>query len=212
MSAMFKSWKVLLAVGVVAASSGCGHLATEGRSPVQLTIASLSAAPGATPDEFGGTLLSDVLTNVDRTVNGEQVTVPTIFNDVGEAQFALIMKNPGTNPGNPAAPSALNSVTITRYRVVYRRTDGRNTPGVDVPFAFDSGVTVTVGGDGATAGFEIVRHSAKEEAPLRALAFNNGVFISTIADVTFYGRDAAGNDISATGSIGIDFGNFGDPE
>jgi hypothetical protein len=36
--------------------------------------------------------------------------------------------------------------------------------------------------------------------------------ISTIADVTFYGRDQAGNDVSATGSIGIDFGNFGDPQ
>jgi len=30
--------------------------------------------------------------------------------------------------------------------------------------------------------------------------------------VTFYGHDQAGNDISATGSIGVEFGNFGDPE
>jgi len=29
--------------------------------------------------------------------------------------------------------------------------------------------------------------------------------------VTFYGRDQAGNDVSATGSIGIVFGNFADP-
>jgi hypothetical protein len=28
--------------------------------------------------------------------------------------------------------------------------------------------------------------------------------------VTFYGHDQAGNEVSATGSIQVDFGNFGD--
>ena len=28
---------------------------------------------------------------------------------------------------------------MTRYRVEFRRTDGRNTPGVDVPYGFDGG-------------------------------------------------------------------------
>jgi len=72
-------------------------------------------------------------------------------------------------------------------------------------------VTVTVTGDGGSAGFQLVRTSAKQEAPLRPLV-NNPDIISTIADVTFYGRDQAGNDVSVTGSIGIDFGNFGDPQ
>jgi hypothetical protein len=30
--------------------------------------------------------------------------------------------------------------------------------------------------------------------------------------VTFFGRDQAGNDLSVTGSIGVQFGNFADPE
>jgi hypothetical protein len=174
---------------------------------VQLTIMSLAASSGATPDEFGASLHSDVLTNVEQTVNGQTVTVPTIFNDNGTAAFSLVMKDQGT----PASPAVLNAVTITRYRVVYRRTDGRNTPGVDVPFPFDSGVTVTIGSDGGSTGFQLVRTSAKQEAPLRSLV-NNPDIISTIADVTFYGRDQAGNDISATGSIGVEFGNFGDPQ
>ena len=207
MRATFTSWKVLAVFGVAVAAAGCGDLATQGRSPVQLQIMALEAASGATPDEFGASLHSDVLTNVDRTVDGEQVTVATIFNDNGAAQFALVMKD----QGSPAAPAPLNAVTITRYRVVYRRTDGHNIQGVDVPFAFDSAVTVTVGGEGASTGFQLVRTSAKQEAPLRALV-NNPDIISTIADVTFYGQDQAGNDISATGSIGIDFGNFGDPQ
>jgi hypothetical protein len=59
--------------------------------------------------------------------------------------------------------------------------------------------------------FEIVRHIAKDEAPLKALAFN-GVIISTIGEVTFYGRDQAGREVSVVGRIGVNFGNFGDPE
>jgi len=210
-SAMFKSWRVVAGVAAVALSAGCGDLATQGRSPAQLTIMSLTAASGAEPDELEATLRSDVITNVKKTVDGQQVDVPTIFNDPGNAEFALIMKDPGPNPASPNPASELNSVTITRYRVVYRRSDGRNTPGVDVPFPFDSAITFTVTPDGGSTGFNLVRHSAKQEAPLRALVFNPDL-ISTIADVTFYGRDQAGNDVSATGSIGIDFGNFGDPQ
>jgi hypothetical protein len=210
-SAMLKSWRTLVAIGGAALAAGCGNMATESRSPVQLTLLSLQAASGSAPDEFGSTLHSDVITNVDQTVGGQTVSVPTIFGDNGAAAFAILLKDPGSDPTNPAGPSALNAVTITRYRVVYRRTDGRNTPGVDVPFPFDSAVTVTVDADGASTGFQLVRTAAKQEAPLRPLA-NNPDIISTIADVTFYGRDQAGNDVSVTGSIGIDFGNFGDPQ
>ena len=206
---MRSTFKSCIALGIFGslASAGCGDLATQGRSPVQLQIMGLEAASGATPEEFGVALHSDVITNVERTVNGEQVTIATIFNDNGSADFALVMKD----QGSPASPAPLNAVTITRYRVVYRRTDGHNIQGVDVPFAFDSAVTITIGGDGGSTGFQLVRTSAKQEAPLRALV-NNPDIISTIADVTFYGRDQAGNDISATGSIGVDFGNFGDPQ
>ena len=210
MSPMFKSWKALAVLGVTVASAGCGNMARDSRSPVQLTILSLEGASGARPDEFGGTLHSDVVTNVQRTVDGQQVTIPTVFNDLGAVELGIVLKDPG-DPATPASPSALNAVTVTRYRVVYRRADGRNQPGVDVPFPFDSGVTVTVSGDGGSAGFNLVRVSAKEEAPLRALATSNDL-LSTIAEVTFFGRDQAGNEVSATGMIGIDFGNFGDPQ
>lgn len=201
----------LLLAAACGAAAGCGDVVRQGRAPVQLVITALEAASGAEPDTFGGTLLSDVLTLVDRQVNGQEVQAPTIFNDLGQVTMALVLKDPG-QPGAPAEPSAINQVTISRYRVVYRRADGRNTPGIDVPFPFDSAITFTVPANGsATAGFQLVRHTAKQEAPLAALAFNPDV-ISTLADVTFYGRDQAGNDISATGTIGIDFGNFADPE
>ena len=114
-------------------------------------------------------------------------------------------------------------LSARRHR--FRRADGRNTQGVDVPYAFDSAFTFTVqGNSGAMASFEIVRHVAKQEAPLAALASRSlppigqpqavggQPVISTIAEVQFFGKDPARNVVVATGSIGINFGDFGDPE
>ena len=197
----------LLSLATLAAS--CGEFTREGRSPAIVVVRSLLVARGDTPDEFVGNLLSDVL--VMRTSPApcsDTSPCPTIFNDIGEVQMSLILKDPGI----AANPTNLNQVTINRYRVEYRRTDGRNTPGVDVPFPFDSAITFTVLNDGvASMDFEIVRHVAKQEAPLKALLVNGNI-ISTIARVTFYGRDQAGNDVSVWADVGVDFGDFADPD
>jgi hypothetical protein len=180
-------------------SAGCGEFTRQGHSPVLVVVESLQVASGATPDEFTGTLQSDVITD------------GAVYNDIAQVLFRLVLKDPGA-PGIGMNPSDLNSVTINRYRVSYRRTDGRNAPGVDVPYAFDSAMTVTVTANATVfTEFQIVRHTAKIEAPLRALAFNGNI-ISTIAEITFYGRDQAGNEVMATANVGIDFGNFADPE
>jgi hypothetical protein len=120
------------------------------------------------------------------------------------------MKDPGSE-STPTTPTQAQFITVDRYRVVFIRADGRNTPGVDVPYPFDSAFTLTVGGGLSSGGFTTVRHTAKQEAPLAALA-GSGVIISTIAEITFYGRDQRGREVSVTGRIGVDFGNFGDPD
>ena len=108
--------------------------------------------------------------------------------------------------------SSTSQVTVSRYLVEFFRADGRNQPGVDVPYSFDSAVTITAApGQPGTAGFELIRHTSKTEAPLVALA-TNLQFITTIAKVTFYGKDHAGNDVTAVGQLGVTFGNFGDPD
>jgi hypothetical protein len=196
---------------LAAASAGCGDYVREGRAPVQAVITVLEGASGVEPEEYAGTMNSDVITLVNRTINEVEVRVPTVFNDWGRVTMVLNLKNPGSG-ATPTTPSGINQVTFTRYRVVYRRSDGRNTPGVDVPYPFDGATTFTVPATGsASQTFEMVRHIAKGEAPLKNLQ-NSPVLITTIAEVTFYGRDQAGNDVQATGSILIDFGDFGDPE
>jgi hypothetical protein len=133
----------------------------------------------------------------------------TIFNDVGRVTFSLGLKDAGT-ADSPTEPTSNNYITVTRYRVNFIRADGRNTPGVDVPYGFDGAVTVTVAAGESSAGFTIVRNIAKLEAPLAALAASP-VIISTIAEVTFYGTDQTGREVSAVARISIDFANFGDP-
>ena len=204
--------KLLILAAAVASSVSCGDFVRQGRAPVILVIKSFAAASGADDTKFGGTLFSDVITNrTSPDPCSDTTPCPTVWADPGLVTMGLQFKDLGSL-GVAAEPSLTNTVTINRYRVEYRRADGRNTPGVDVPYPFDSAVTFTVPGDeDVTAGFNLVRHAAKEEAPLRALV-DNGLIISTIATVTFYGRDQAGNEVSASANIGIDFGNFADPE
>jgi hypothetical protein len=186
------------------AAAGCG-VAGQGRAPAAVRIDELAASSGAGSLNFGGYLHSDVVTNV--TVSG--TSVPTRFNDVGRVTMSLTLKDPGA-PGVANTPSELNTVTFTRYRVMFRRTDGRNVQGVDVPYGFDSGMTITVPiSSSVQQTFDIVRVSAKLEPPLLALA-TNGQTIDAIADVTFYGKDMHNNDVAVTGSIGVTFANFGD--
>jgi hypothetical protein len=189
---------IIVALGLVTAS--CGTVARQGTASSFLIVKSFEGASGAKPEEFGGTLNSDVVTVVKSS--------PTIFNDLGRVQFGLGLKDPGS-PSAPAAPSQANWITVEQYHVQFVRSDGRNTEGVDVPYSFDSAVTATVSDD-TTVSFTLVRHQAKEEAPLAALAVN-GSIVSTIAEVTFYGHDQTGRAVSATARIGISFANFGDP-
>lgn len=207
---MRSSLRLIGLATLVAASVSCGDVVRQGRSPVYLIVDNLQAAHGNTPGTLSGFLTSDVITLVTSpdpctTAN----PCPTIFNDVGSAQLRLALKDVGS-PTAPATANTNNEVTITRIHINYRRADGRNTPGVDVPYSFDAAATVTVPASGtATIGFEIVRHVAKEESPLVQLQSSASI-INTITEVTFYGRDRVGNEVSATATIQINFGNFGD--
>lgn len=187
-------------VTLALASASCGSVVRQGSGTSFLIISALEATSGARPGTFSTVLQSDVITIVD--------DAPTIFSDGGRVTFRLGLKDPG--PGSAATqPSQNQAITVERYRVRFVRPDGRNTPGVDVPYGFDGAFTVTVAGT-AQAGFTLVRHVAKQEAPLAALA-RNAAIISAIAEITFFGQDQTGHEVSVTGQISVEFGNFGDP-
>jgi hypothetical protein len=195
---------IALLLAVAMATAGCGQMTREGTASSYLIITRLDGSSGAEPDEFDSTLRSDVETVVDE--------VPSVFNDLGRVSFILGLKDPGSST-QPTEPTSANFITLRQYHVRYIRADRQDggTPGVDVPYGFDGALTLTVRDSEVTGSFELVRHIAKLEAPLLALV-RNGVILSTIAEITFFGFDQTGREVSVTARMLIDFGNFADPE
>jgi hypothetical protein len=187
-----------LLVSLLGAAS-CGDAVRQGRGSTYLIVDQLEGARGGdTSPTFETVMQSDV-----QTRGG-------VFEDPGRVELRLGLKD----VTGPTTPTSVQSITVSRYRIVYRRADGRNTQGVDVPYAFDGGVTFTVTSaqTPASATFTIVRAQAKLEPPLRNLVGLGGsVVISSLADITFYGRDQAGNDVSVSGTISINFADWADP-
>ena len=188
---------LLLVAGAVSLLAGCSAAVREGQSPAYLVLRALEASSGASDSEpFMTVLRSDVLTN------------NSIFEDNGRVTLRLAMRDV-----NVTAPTSNNLVTLNRYRVQYRRTDGRNTPGEDVPYPIEGAVGVTVGEGDTEAVFSLVRVQAKLEKPLVTLRGANGALvISTIADVTFFGKDQTGRDVTVTGSISVNFADWADKD
>ena len=190
---------VLAAVMCGLSVTSCADLARTGTGPAYLIIESVAASRGgSSAGTFTSNLESDVLTR------------SSVFTDLGQARIRAEMKNALST----TTPSPINSITLTRYRVHYRRTDGQNQPGIDVPLDIEGGTTanIVVGtGTAQVVVFDLVRLQAKLERPLRNLIGAGGlIVISTIAEVTFYGADQAGNAVSITGSIDVKFSDFGD--
>jgi len=205
MSGMRSASRVIVLAALAAGAASCGDVVRDSRAPVVLVLNTLQGAQGNKPGAFGVPLSSDVVTNVTTPLPCTATTpCPTVFDDLGQAAFAVVMKD------TTIAPTSNNQVTLTSYHVQFIRSDGRNVEGVDVPYAFSGGVTLTIpaGGTG-TASFELVKVSAKQEAPLAQL-ISNAIEISTVAQVTFYGTDLVGNAVSVMGTISVNFANFGD--
>lgn len=194
---MTRAAALLLGVAAAGLVSGCSETVRTGQASSYLVLQRLEGASGAdSASQFQSVLRSDVLSK------------GTIFEDNGRVTLSIAMKD----VTNPTGPSANNLITLNRYRVEYRRTDGRNTPGEDVPYPVEGGMGATVGEQTTSIVFTLVRAQAKLEKPLVTLAGTNGgaLIISTIADVTFFGKDQTGRDVTVTGSMSINFADWAD--
>ena len=68
----------------------------EGRGPTTAVVSLHAGRVGCDArTSFGGTLSSDVITYVKKTINGVEVQVPTIFNDVGRRRSRVDPEGPG---------------------------------------------------------------------------------------------------------------------
>jgi hypothetical protein len=108
--------------------------------------------------------------------------------------------------------SPYNDIVVTRYLVSYSRTDGKNVPGVDVPYPFEGSMsTVIKVGSTASVSFVIVREVAKMEPPLiRLVDLGAEQVLTCTAKVEFYGHDTVNRTVKATGYLTIYFANYAD--
>jgi len=199
--------KALCVVGIgCIALAGCTpDFAKENNSGVLMRVADITGS-GANIGE-GDVLFSDVSDG---------------FNDDAIVTLQIFRKNPTVVGSTP-----LEDVLLERYEVVYFRTDGRNTEGVDVPFRITGPLSGVLHAPGnieeaeASVVINVVRHQAKLEPPLANLigifpangtiTFPGQGIITAIAEITIHGsttNDKGG--VTATGRLQVTFADFVD--
>jgi hypothetical protein len=184
--------------GMLIGMGGCANTNNRDEDTRGASLLFLQDITGGENDE--AFVLSDVCIIPDES----------IFCSVVNDNATATLRNEPLNPEGET--SYYQDIVIYRTRVTFTRSDGRNTQGVDVPWAFDSvtSATIPVNGDGEVA-FIIVRHTAKSESPLVELRGLGDEFVlSTNARCDFWGRDIAGNEHHVFGWIDVEFADFAD--
>jgi hypothetical protein len=174
------------AVTVALGLSGCSAAYVEGDASSMLMLIETIAA--------GSPVLSDV-----RGTGGAIINC--------QVDLSILTRPKNQTPESPVGPS--EDVRVTRYDVAYRRSDGRGTQGLDVPYSISGNMTLLVRtGTAATVVIDLVRHQAKLEPPLSNIV---GLQVVTMfADVTLYGQTISGKTLRATGSAQVTFADFAD--
>ena len=206
---VMKSLKMLGALGLVAVTAGCvPDWARENETGLIMEIAEIVGIEGG--EDEGAILFSDV----SQWINDDARIVVNFYR-----------KNP-----NVSGTSPLEHVRLESYQVQFRRSDGRNVEGLDVPHrvtgVFNSvrAHTPTQTDEVAVEGVaNIVRHTAKRESPLinlidsdlaprqRATVLTGEGIISTSAEITVFARQVTtGEPLSASGRLNVVFSDFVD--
>ena len=182
-------------LALAATLSGCSaDYVTRDSSNVLLIIASVNG---------GSPLASDVL--------GKD----GVLSDSVVLGIAVRFKNPNIQ----IVPQIPSAVIIERYEIKYRRSDGRGVEGQDVLYSISGNITSAY--DVKTSGvdplsIEVVRAQAKLEPPLRNLrgatagTLGGALVVTMFADITLHGRTISGQVVTGTGSLQIDFADYGD--
>ena len=169
--------------------AGCtADYAKVGNAPVQLIIAAISPNPMSSEILLGGGICPDFAT--------------------------LAVANRSKNP-NVTVPQVPQAIIVNRYEVSYYRSDGRAQQGVDVPYSISGALTASF--DAKTSGtdevtIEVVRRQAKLEPPLIQLRSDGGggqaLIVTMFAKITLYGQTIAGQSVSASANLQIDFADY----
>ena len=194
-------------LGIVAALlftlPGCGASGDIDNTENAVVLVLVSITPASDP--FG-----DVLSNSG-----------TILDDTVDVVFSAHLKAPVTNASSNTVAPTLQDIILERYEVTYSRTDG----GSQVPAGFSRGISLRVRltphgevvlRESSYNGLVIVPSTTKAQPPVSLLidpgfeSQTGYVNIQVNAHITFFGRTIAGDQVTASAIVGINFANFGD--
>jgi hypothetical protein len=192
-----KILSIVVIVSAILLFTSCNPIENHSKSASVLTVENIQGTD--INGQAANYLQSDVLLNNN-----------TVTADTAAATLSAATLDPDPLLGT----SQYSDILVTRYMVSYSRTDGKNVPGVDVPYPFEGSLSVLVkSGSSATFSLIVVREVAKLEPPLVALADlrAEGV-LQVTARIDFYGQDLASRTVTTTGHLAIFFANYADIE
>jgi len=145
----------------------------------------------------------------------------TILDDTIDVVFAAHLKAPVTGQDSNTMAPTLQDIVLERYEVTYTRSDG----GTQVPAGFERGISqrvrLTPHGElilreVTITGLVIAPSTTKAQPPVSLLidpgfeGTTGYVNIQVNAHITFFGRTIAGDSVTVSAIVGINFANFGD--
>jgi hypothetical protein len=158
------------------------------------------------------------------SVNGGNALRSSVRFPVTPDVVNVAVANRTKNPLVDISSRVAMAIVIERYEVRYFRSDGKNVEGQDVPYRVSG--NITTGFDVESSGtadipVTVVRAQAKVEPPLTGLRGEAGAennqggatggqaFVLTVfAEITIHGRTLAGEAVSGTGRLQIDFADW----
>ena len=144
------------------------------------------------------------------TVFSDVITDNSIINDNAVAKVDVQIYNPAKS----ADISYFNNVVVDQIDVEFKRTDGRNVEGVDVPYRFTQPMNFLIAVNAPKdIPFVLIRHVAKLEAPLLALREvpSQSFVLHLVAKVTLSGKDLGGHRVApVSGYLSVWCANFAD--
>ncbi|MFQ5743462.1 MAG: hypothetical protein ACE5HV_07725 [Acidobacteriota bacterium] len=194
------------------------------RSAHILALAMVMAGCGASGNiddtQNAVVLVIDSITQVSNPFGDILTSSGSILDDTVDVVFSAHLKSPSPPPGSPLDPT-LQDIILERYEVTFVRTDG----GTAVPAGFQRGmslrVRLTPQGDvilrESTASSLVIAPATEKSQPPISFLIDPGfepstgfVNIQVNATLRFFGRTIAGDKVSVSATIGINFADFGD--
>ncbi|MEW6455857.1 MAG: hypothetical protein AB1410_03975 [Acidobacteriota bacterium] len=162
--------------------SSCNVLENKTQSNTMLIVESIKGI------DQQGNLSSFLISNVS-----------DIFSDFARVTIRAELLNPNKTP------TVYNDVKLERYIVSYKRNDGKNEEGTDVPYRYESRLTEYIqAGTSITIDIIVVNYLAKKYPPLISLK-NSSSLLEVDATIDFYGHDVAGKGVKTSGMLRIIF-------